>query len=233
MAHSIDEIQLQRLVDGLLDDEQRRAFLVAVDRTPELWREVALAFVEEQVLHAELANLGYAAPQCAGAVADLPAPARSVRPRWGLLAVALGWLLMLGLGFQWGQRFAIRQEPSAPERIVQQRTADDGQPQVDQHSVDNAPSQRAGLDEPRPTYRLMLAHQDGKPVELPVFEQAELDDMLPWEPVDRRLIRQLNETLIQRGYRADMETEYLSGRLEDGRQIVVPWRTVSLQYDAQ
>jgi hypothetical protein len=30
-----------------------------------------------------------------------------------------------------------------------------------------------------------------------------------------------------------METEYLSGWLDDGRQIVVPWRTVSLKYDAQ
>ncbi len=49
MSISLDESQLQRLVDGELDSKQRREFLMAMDNDPKLWREVALAFVEDRI----------------------------------------------------------------------------------------------------------------------------------------------------------------------------------------
>jgi hypothetical protein len=232
MVQPIDEIQLQRLVDGVLDDGQRREFLAGLDRTPELWREVALAFVEEQILRAQVGGVDESGKRHESRPRVATVPAWSARARLSLLAVATGLLLVLGLGFLCGQQYARSRPMPASEALV-----DNGQPDTSQSAMaersetdDGSPS--ADDLEPSPAFRLRLAHQDGNAVELPVFEQSQLDH-LPWDRTDPAVIRELNRTLVQRGLRADMETEYLSGWLEDGRQIVVPWRTVSLKYDAQ
>ena len=43
-----DELQLQRLTDGELSPAERQAFLAEADNHLEQWREIALAFIEEQ-----------------------------------------------------------------------------------------------------------------------------------------------------------------------------------------
>ncbi len=247
MSDQMNEIRLQRLVDGALDADERREFLAGLDRAgldragldsagldsagldsagldsaPELWREVALAFVEEQVLRAELG-----APRrlqdAADAVVVKPSSPATVSPAI-VLAIAVSLLVVFGVGFRWGQWQAEPLTPSNPPRIA---TSGDG----NREAVDVEPPRGESLD-PAPAYRLMLAHQGGEAVELPVYERSQIGD-LPWDLADMGRFKQFNETLVQRGYRADMQTEYLSGRLEDGRQIVVPYRTVSLKYDAQ
>ena len=47
MTKRLDERRLQRLVDGMLNDEERQAFLAEADQHPSWWRGIALAFVEE------------------------------------------------------------------------------------------------------------------------------------------------------------------------------------------
>jgi hypothetical protein len=253
----MDEIGLQRLVDGALDADERREFLAGLDHAgldhagldsagldsagldsagldsaPELWREVALAFVEEQVLLAEL-GAPRQSQDAADAVVVKPSSPATVSPAIVsptivsptiVLAIAVSLLVVFGVGFRWGQWQAGPLTPSSPPRIA---TSGDG----NREAVDVEPPRGESLD-PAPAYRLMLAHQGGEAVELPVYERSQIGD-LPWDPADMGRFKQFNETLVQRGYRADMQTEYLSGRLEDGRQIVVPYRTVSLKYNAQ
>ncbi|MDP1563907.1 MAG: hypothetical protein Q8M16_21205 [Pirellulaceae bacterium] len=50
LADSVDTLTWQRLVDDRLSDEQYRDLLLAMEATPTLWRECALAFLEEQAL---------------------------------------------------------------------------------------------------------------------------------------------------------------------------------------
>jgi hypothetical protein len=45
----IEDRTIQRLVDNRLSESERTAVLLAAELEPELWRRVALAFVEEQV----------------------------------------------------------------------------------------------------------------------------------------------------------------------------------------
>ena len=98
MSDQIEEIRLQRLVDGALSADEQREFLAGLDSTPELWREVALAFVEEQVFRTEL-----------GAIRQLPdaLDATAVKPRRPAtrflaisLSLAVSLLLVFGLGVQ-------------------------------------------------------------------------------------------------------------------------------------
>ncbi len=221
-THQVDEIRLQRLVDGALDDDERREFLVGLDSAPELWREVALAFVEDQILRSELC-----ATRSSQDVADTarrgtrisPVPAALI-----VLAIAASLLAMLGVGFRWGQWQVDSPMPPGMPPIVNASETD--------RKTEDVPITRGESPAPESPYRLVLARQDGETVELPVYERAQVAEM-SWGSTDTSRLQRLNETLGQRGYRADMRTEYLSGRLDDGRQIVVPWRTVSLSYDAQ
>ena len=222
MTDQMDEIRLQRLVDGALDGDERREFLAGLDRAPELWREVALAFVEEQVLRTELGATRQL-QDVADAMVVTPRASAALSPAI-VLTLAVSLLVVFGVGFRWGQWQAGPLTPSSPPRIA---TSGDG----NREAVDVEPPRGESLD-PAPAYRLMLAHQGGEAVELPVYERSQIGD-LPWDPADMGRFRQFNETLVQRGYRADVQTEYLSGHLEDGRQIVVPYRTVSLKYNAQ
>ena len=49
MNQELDELRLQRFVDGVLSDAERSDFLARLEGRPDHWREVALAFIEEQI----------------------------------------------------------------------------------------------------------------------------------------------------------------------------------------
>eukprot|EP00913_Durusdinium_trenchii_P022853 g21457.t1 len=86
MKPNIDPLELQRLLDGRLTRLERAAFLDGLDDDPDLWRTVALAFVEEQALRD-----AFSAPVTA--VAATPAEPSRPEPRsrstWLLTSVAL------------------------------------------------------------------------------------------------------------------------------------------------
>ena len=52
-----DEVMLDRLVDGELSPEHRRAFLAAIEHTEDGWRRCALAFLEAQSWRSEFNQL--------------------------------------------------------------------------------------------------------------------------------------------------------------------------------
>ena len=49
MSEPMDELQLQRLVDGELNETECRRLLARLDGVPNEWRRVALAYVEQQL----------------------------------------------------------------------------------------------------------------------------------------------------------------------------------------
>jgi hypothetical protein len=88
---------------------------------------------------------------------------------------------------------------------------------------------------PEPVYRLQLfgAGADGEAVvELPVFDEAQLQ-AADWDREAERSFHLLNQRLERLGYRVQPRTEFLSGELEDGRQLVVPVRTVAVRNHGQ
>lgn len=54
---SVDSFVWQRLVEDRLDEEQYHELLVTMEARPSLWRECALAFLEEQALRKSLVEL--------------------------------------------------------------------------------------------------------------------------------------------------------------------------------
>src|SRR5689334_12402860 len=98
---------IDRLVDGDLDSEARRALLLRLDAEPDGWRRCALAFLEAQCWRE---SLGPTAREAA------PGPSAAIRParrrpdpaRWS--AVAAGLLAAFVLGWAAGGRGADRPE---------------------------------------------------------------------------------------------------------------------------
>ena len=95
MMTTDDALQLDRLVDGELSAEARRAFFARLDASPEGWKRCALAFLEAQAWRESFVEAAREAPASA-----TTAVVRPVRPRvapWMaraavvLAASALGW----------------------------------------------------------------------------------------------------------------------------------------------
>lgn len=57
LLHSVDSLAWQRMVEDRLSDEQYRELLLAMEATPLLWRDCALAFLEEQALKKSFVRL--------------------------------------------------------------------------------------------------------------------------------------------------------------------------------
>jgi hypothetical protein len=73
MNVEINSGSLQRFADGELDDDQRNALLRAIDNEPVRWRELALAFVENQLIDQALGdNRDTAGPVRLGAISRAP-----------------------------------------------------------------------------------------------------------------------------------------------------------------
>jgi anti-sigma factor RsiW len=106
------ERMIDRLVDGELSAVEYRSLVAALDRhpgedagnaslVPDVWRRVALAFLEAQALRQELGEFVHAPPSSALAVAGATQAIRQPASgrKWGtLLAVAASFLLAFGLG---------------------------------------------------------------------------------------------------------------------------------------
>lgn len=57
LIESVDSLTWQRMVEDRLSDDQYRELLLAMEANPALWRECALAFLEEQALKKSFAGL--------------------------------------------------------------------------------------------------------------------------------------------------------------------------------
>ncbi len=105
MNDLIDQHGLQRLIDGSLSDEQRALLLQQAENHPENWRNIALAFVEEQVLRSELA-----AVFDERALEALPAsPAQDRRTAWPIakvVSLAAMFVLLMGAAV-WAGRASV------------------------------------------------------------------------------------------------------------------------------
>lgn len=248
MKHALDELQLQRLIDGELSARQRVELLDEIDAL-HAWRDVALAFVEDQVWKGQLRSTGglFAASTTDADASDMsdgdrvePPAVRDVassaagrfagrrsgqsiggrvwRSTW--LSVALA-VLAIAASFRLG---ALHQ---ASGQVAQNGAARDstGQPP----SVRPADQTFANASQ---GYRLQFTSDNGEVVEFPIYDATDMQRASLIPERDGR-VDMLNERLESLGYRLEFETEYLSGKLDDGQELVVPVQNVAMRYHGQ
>jgi hypothetical protein len=214
---------LDRLVDGELSADERRALLASLDDEPGAWRRCALAFVEAQSWGWQLSRLA-AEPLVCKTSADVAVAAKSSgRGRlWGLgLSIAASLLVAFGLG----TRFASTQ-PAPTEEAAPPATRIE-------LATENEPEPAPQVAEESPKWEtLTLAAADGvDPADR--FQLRVLDSNEPEEgwSLDEQseLPASLQSLLEASGLQVERQRRLLPIDLSDGRRMVVPVDEINIR----
>jgi hypothetical protein len=215
---------LDKLVDGELDDAQRRQALLHLENQPDGWRRCALAFLEAQ---AWKKSLGTIAATPAKDVLVKPARANSSwANRWSsLLAAAASFLVAFGLGLAW------RGHAERTELAAVKQPAPATQPR-------RAPQPELGLASDKPQWSTMTVNLDrdndgiAEAVELPVVRGPGIDEA--WVRSQPAAIPSpLLRALERMGHEVRHERQYYPFDLGDGRRLLVPVDEVDVRYGGE
>lgn len=235
-----DRMQVQRLVDGELNRQQTRGLLQQAETDAGLYRQIALAMVEQQVLVREMNALeglgGRTGVGCGNGSTVLSADSPPVVPVHGsrsggtsgiwsrgpfgqlpaFLATAAALLLMTWVGYRIGQ--AGLGGGSGSGGAVSGTGLASGQvaPLLIQ------PRSEQDAWERYAPYRMQMVSNEGGTLEeipvMPISMAREMGLQYDPAPIPEDLQRRFN----RQGYRVQPEIQYISGQMPDGRQVVVP-----------
>ena len=237
---TFDPLELQRLVDGELSREDTKKLLARAENEPEHWREMACAFVENQFWSADFDALE-AEYQSVPPKKTLASPSgnasshSALSPHW--LSIAAGMMLALTVGLMAGQIDFLKPDTSAiPAGTSIADTAptigQTNQMPLDNGMVSAGDQNNGGITTVgyRPDYHLELEDINGNPVfdsEVPLYNWSTARDA--GYRMNQPLPTEFVERVRKQGFRLNQDTNYVSGRLDDGRMFIVPVQTI--RYD--
>lgn len=224
-----DDIRmLDRLVDGELNETERRTLLLRLEHSPDGWRRCALAFLEAQAWRIEAkAVVTEPAP---APVAKAPAiaaqqiePASLARKTWNGLSVWVPSVLAAGVLAaviypQWNDRW--NKETFVP--VAQQSN-----PQLPV----GAPGYATVAGRGGENVRLVMAPGPGgeqRVVDVPLIEPEKMNAEI-FGQVGQQLPPDVVKILEQNGNRVVREHRFMPITLRDGRRVVVPVEQVEIR----
>ena len=232
MSHNIDPLKLQRLIDGELGRPEIRSILENAQDHPEHWREMAIAFVEDQMWQAEFrqTDVDDEGSGDTRLVRDNGESDYWSVPQW--LTIAAGLLLALGAGYLAGDRGRTDDAMArVPGQSVSEQIAENVptlSPDANNDTESFAPAMERTVAY-KPNHYIRLQDQEGRDVmdsEIPMYDsQTARRAGLKFEA--EPISEELRDYLLQRGYQSRQDVDYFSGRLDDGRRYMVPARTIN------
>ncbi len=212
-----DDRAIDRLVDGELDDAERRALLLRLEGDPDGWRRCALAFLEDQTWRKALGGLaGPASRPEPAPVVPTPSPSRPrLARRLAVAATALASTFAAGFSAGGGWR-----APIAVEVV---------------RSLPSGPADPAPAVAPREIKQVgWLDVVDGSAGEspgrrVPILSGPGLDDR--WLRERPPSVSDYDRARWERqGYQVDERRRLVSVDLEDGRRVSIPVDEVAVEY---
>lgn len=231
---------LDRLVDGELSSDERRALLRRLEEEPEGWRRCALAFLEAQALRESLGSLAseLRSPRAAGRAAAMAAAPSEAAPieiasrpqrlaaasprRFDMLgmflAAAASFLIAFFLGVNSGS-FTGRAPVAAPPGATQLAHSS---------TAPGAPLQATPVEW---NTLPLVVNSNGQSHEMhvPVATGPQADVTL-LEEQPQRLPDAVERRLRRQGYEVNYDRELVDMPLEDGRKAVLPVDNVRVQF---
>lgn len=232
MTHFLDERTLQRCLDGELSEDEQHALLRQLDRSPDGWRMVALAFFEHQLWTQAGRDYIYEPPAPVVVPVD-PEPETRRDHSWirhTMLAACT--LMAVGLGYLGGtQRFwpggsspgispsmALAPEPLPSEEL----------PVVTKPAP--IPSARRRTV-PFTHVRVMPSGENSQPITLPVYDVEDMDRLAPI--AQPQLSAEVLQNLRDRGIQVEQESHYYPVPNSHNRKLVVPVNTIQFRQPLQ
>ena len=243
----IDPLQLQRLVDGELDDKQVQRILIDAKAEPDHWRDIAVGFVESQTWSRAFMDEGaenvdpvFASINSAGSMK----PADSIesvssKPTDSHHSSSFSWLVMAAsllaaatIGYMVNQ-IQNRNLPTVP--IADNDNQAITEPLIADNSVNNVQPKMTPADYRPADYHLEVPEEHlgdlvsagpVPPVPLYTVNNAEQLNQFSQQRTPPALPPEVLEQLSGSGYQMEQAVSFISGRLDDGRSFVVPVRTI-------
>lgn len=208
MNEHLNERLLQRCVDGEMSETEQQEFLRSLDRTPSGWRELALAYVEQQ-LWSQAGRAWIDEPEPAAALDSVTPPGRAASWLRSTVLVASS-LLAVGLGYLGGTYW--RPGSASSPDLAGSTSRESGQLAA-APSVQISPASPSGT----PVVQVAIPGQSGQAVALPVYD---VEDLVPaWsDPA----FTSDQQNLRDRGIRLDGRPKYVTVPVDDRRQLVLP-----------
>jgi hypothetical protein len=228
---SADQRWIDRLVDGELDDDQRRALLARLDAEPDGWRRCALAFLEAQCWREALGPVSHRAkPRAVEAAAAPVASPAGALPR-SRLALAAG---MAAMAFALGMAAGGAIRPSG-DRAAREGSLARG-PRVPGPAAPSGAVSRADGPGGAAAIRTVATLEFGTPVDettspvkIPILAGPGLDER--WLRARPSPVSEYVRARWERqGYEVEEHRRLVPVGLEDGRDAVIPVDEVKLHY---
>ncbi|MEK6246575.1 MAG: hypothetical protein N2C12_00250 [Planctomycetales bacterium] len=244
-ASNDQQIAIDRMVDGELDGQDQSQLLASLDDSPDGWRRLALAFVEDKLIRNEMQCVVSEQPQDRLNTTDLKRPPQTSRRSMFALAVAGSFLLAFMASLVWQMRTdraEINQEVTAKE--VPQQTVLAGKTETDtgnesaRHQLVDSPVKmeannrviNKGFD--RPKHRSALhalvnkasVNDASTEIHLPVSSWSGRFDSgsaLPGYVV---------ESLENYGFQVNSHKDFQNILLPGGQRVVIPIEQVDVLY---
>lgn len=234
----ITQLQIDRMVDGELSSSQQRELLLACE-TGDRWRDLALAYVESQVLSNALGESSFLIEQPANVLANSPSNASETQPNeasaesqtvdvqtekareqnalsWNTWSLAAAVLLSLGMGYGlgwWWQGV----EPGDPINVVN-TTPSHETPESPQLALGNGTSNT----ETMPFWVSDSSGSEMRQVELPLVNASDLGPNWQQDLQRPNLPSELVRELREGGMKLRQQRTMIRVRRPDGRLVLVP-----------
>jgi hypothetical protein len=212
----MNELELQRLVDGEGDDQWRASMLTSLGEDSSQWRELAMRLLEDQRLKKHFRSVERSAPV---ATVAKETPQRTGKRDWsaGALAASLLFLVIGSSAYYKSLHPSAESRSSlgeAPGQSLSSTAAKDG----------------AGLPDPVPAGRVQWFASSGSDdvLETPVYAVSQVAPEMLVSEQAKRLLR-ANTRLNRQGWNANFDTKIYEGQMEDGRRMIVPVNVVRVE----
>lgn len=230
MNTSLDELTLQKCVDGELSNAERAKLLTTLNesRSVDHWRTLALTFIENQVLAKAFEMPGESSVQPANSTpASKSVWHRQVRPSFAVAAS-----LLMGMTVGIGGHFWLRSDDSAGQQLAS-TTPDSvnsaGAAEISAASTSKLPTksvQAPSIGGPGSTVPVMNVNlgrgsSSGGRISVPVYSPEQLQT-LPHVGQLTNIPEDVQQMLEKEGYILDRDYHWCRTRLEDGREVLVP-----------
>jgi len=231
MTHFLDERTLQRCLDGEMSEDEQHALLRQLDRSPDGWRVVALAFFEHQLWTQAGRDYIHEPPPPVVAPAD-PEPQTRRDHSWlRHAALAACTLIAVGLGYLGGtQRFrpgGTSSTPSPPMALAPQ-------PDI---GIEHVGSKQPIVPAPRKQrppvqyVRVMPSDENGQPFSVPAYDADELKQFgsLPQPQLSAEDLQYLRD----QGVQVEQRSHLYEMPNSQNRRLVVPVNTIQFRQPLQ
>ena len=248
----IDPLQLQRLVDGELDQEQTRQLLLDAQSAPDHWEQIAVGFVENQSFERAFDSRFSSQENPAASSFEsseqsvVPAPsqpskvdrenepavaARKPNPRW---VMAASLLAAAAIGYMASQ-IQSRNIPS--NTIVDSAPRSAAVPNSDlAKNSNNNSAPKITPASLSPDYHLELPNENFQGFEdsktnsrVPIYRvnnEKQLSQFLKSRQDTPPIPNDVMIRIVESGFQMEQEIEIISGEVRDGESFVVPVRTI-------